>query len=71
MDFILQLEGQRTAIECKFSESVSTMDVNTINKIDKYYKKIKKIIIYRGTRELKEDGVWILPLAKAMQTLGL
>ncbi len=71
VDFILKLEGQKFAIECKSSRSVSTNEISTLNKINQYYKKIEKIIIYRGQRELKDGAIWILPLQKALKVLGL
>lgn len=69
VDFIAKIEGTKFAIECKSSMTISTSEVNTINRIDDYYSKIKKIIIYRGTKELKDSGVWILPLKKALEVL--
>jgi predicted AAA+ superfamily ATPase len=71
VDFILKLEGKKFAIECKASELVTSSEVGTIQKIDQYYKKIEKIIIYRGKRELKDGNVWILPFSKARAVLGL
>ena len=71
VDFILKLESKKFAIECKASEVVTSSEVGTIQKIDQYYKKIEKIIIYRGKKELKDGSVWILPFSKARQILGL
>ncbi len=71
VDFILDIDGKKTAIECKSSQSVSSSELNAIKKIDTYYPKIKKIVIYRGSRELKDGDVWILPLTKALEVLGL
>lgn len=71
VDFILKLEGKKFAIECKASELVTSSEVGTIQKIDQYYKKIEKIIIYRGKRELKDGNVWILPFSRARAVLGL
>ena len=71
VDFILKLEEKKFAIECKASEVVTSSEVNKIQKIDQYYKKIEKMIIYRGKRELKDGNVWILPFPKARAVLGL
>lgn len=71
VDFILKLEDKKIAIECKASEVVTSNEVSTIQKIDQYYKKIEKMIIYRGKRELKDGNVWILPFSKARSVLGL
>lgn len=71
VDFILNLEGKKFALECKASETVTAAEVNTLNRVDPYYSKIQKIIVYRGSRELKDQNVWILPFQKAMSVLGL
>lgn len=71
VDFIVSLEGQRFAVECKSSSTVNSSELSSLNGISKYYKKIGKILIYRGTREYKHDGVWIVPLPKALDIMGL
>jgi predicted AAA+ superfamily ATPase len=71
VDFILKIEDQIFALECKAAESVSSDSVNTLKKIDHYYKKIEKIIIYRGSKELRENNIWILPFQKARAVMGL
>lgn len=71
VDFILQLEGKTFAIECKASDTVSESEVLRLKSIKRYYAKCSPLIIYRGERELKEQGVWILPLKKALASLGL
>lgn len=71
VDFIVEIDGKKTAIECKSSQAVSSSELNALKKIDTYYPKIKKIVIYRGLRELKDGDVWILPLPKAREVLGL
>jgi predicted AAA+ superfamily ATPase len=71
IDFIFKIKNQKFAIECKSGQTVDSNDVNTLKRIDQYYKKIQKLIVYRGSRELKENGVWILPFQKARKVLGL
>ncbi len=71
VDFILKIEGTYYALECKAGKSVTSSELNPIKKISKYYPKIKKLVIYQGTKELKDGDVWILPFQKALKTLGL
>lgn len=71
VDFVLNFEGERFAVECKSGETIGSSEINKILKINQYYKKINKIIIYRGAKELKENNVWILPFKKAYSVLGL
>jgi len=39
--------------------------------IERYYPKIQKLLIHRSKHEKKENGVWIVPLPKALEILGL
>lgn len=71
VDFVLNLEGDKFAIECKSTESIASDDLKSLKRLDLYYKKINKVLIYRGNRELKEDGIYILPLRKALKHIGL
>lgn len=69
-DFILSLENKKIAIECKANNVIDSSDYQNLIALDRYYKNIKKIVIYRGKHEKKENGVWILPLPKAISILG-
>jgi predicted AAA+ superfamily ATPase len=71
VDFIFSLDGKKTAIECKSFSNVEESDYRNLLAIQKYYPKIQKILIYRGKNERKEQGVWIVPIAKALDILGL
>jgi predicted AAA+ superfamily ATPase len=71
VDFILGIGSDRVAIECIASTSVDSSDYRNLIEIQRYYPKIKKIVIYRGKHEKKENGVWTLPLPKALKILGL
>lgn len=71
VDFIYSFAGKKTAIECKAALQVDSSDYQNLLAIEKYYPKIQKLIIYRGTKERKENGVWILPLKKSLDILGL
>jgi predicted AAA+ superfamily ATPase len=71
VDFIYSAEGKKTAIECKAGLQVDSSDYQSLLSIERYYSKIQKLVIYRGTKERKENGVWILPLPKALEVLGL
>lgn len=71
VDFILNLEGHKFAIECKTAKSIYSGDLSSLEKIKSYYPKAARILIYRGQKELKDDGIWILPFKKAMAVLGL
>ncbi|MGE3756595.1 MAG: ATP-binding protein [Pseudobdellovibrionaceae bacterium] len=71
VDFILNMEGKKVAIECKSSESVGSDDIRSLRELDRYYKGLEKLVIYRGRRELKDGKIWILPLKKALQVLDL
>jgi len=69
VDFIINLEGQKIAIECKAAENVSSSELNPLREISRYYPKLKKIVFYRGKRELKDGDIWILPLKKGIEAL--
>ncbi len=69
VDFILNLEGQRYAIECKASDRVAPSDLNPLRELKRYYKKIDKRVFYRGKRELKDGDIWILPLEKGLRSI--
>jgi predicted AAA+ superfamily ATPase len=69
VDFILKLESEKWAIECKAGSNVNTTELRSLLTLKKYDPKIKPIVIYRGTKELKDNGVWILPLTKAIDVM--
>ncbi len=71
VDFILALEGRKVAIECKASDHVSDVEIAPLRALSTYYKKMEKMVIYRGLRERKNQDVWILPLPRALQVMGL
>jgi len=71
VDFILGLDRDRIAIECKSGNQVSSTDYRNLLALENYYPKIKKIVVYNGKVEKKENGVWILPLPKTLEVLGL
>lgn len=71
VDFILTLEGVKFALECKATDNLIDSDLLALKKIAQYYKKIQKIVIYRGKRELKDGDIWILPFSKALEVMGL
>lgn len=71
VDFIFSMEGKKTAIECKSSAQVLSQDLGNLREISKYYSKINKIVLYPGKVEKKESDVWILPLRKGLEVLGL
>ncbi|MFN3696758.1 MAG: ATP-binding protein [Pseudobdellovibrio sp.] len=70
-DFIFANNGKKFAIECKSGTSITESDYSNLIAIERYYPKIQKIVIYRGTKEKKQEGVWIVPLAKALDIMGL
>ena len=69
VDFIVKLDGRKTAIECKASESVSSSELNPLRELSRYCPKIRKLVFYRGKRELKDGNIWILPIKKGIETL--
>lgn len=69
VDFILRIEDQRMAIECKSTPSIGTHDLSSIKRINEFYPKAKKFVLYRGTKELKEGNIWILPLKTFLKQL--
>jgi predicted AAA+ superfamily ATPase len=70
VDFIFELGGKKTAIECKASTNIDSSDYKNLLSVERYYPKIQKILIYRGQKEKKENGIWIVPLSKALDILG-
>lgn len=71
VDFIVKHAAKKFAIECKSSAIVSNDDIRNLKQIGKYYSKIEKILIYRGKHEKKIEGIWALPLPKALNVMGL
>lgn len=71
VDFILSLDSKKFAIECKASNFINSSDYQNLIAVDSYYPNIKKIVLYRGKHEKKENGVWILPFDKIFSILGL
>lgn len=71
IDFILSMSSQKVAIECKAATHIDKSDYRNLFEIQRYYPKIKRIVIYRGKNEKKDQGIWILPLPKALKILGL
>lgn len=69
VDFILNLDGKKSAIECKASEQVSSSDLGPLRELKRYYSKIQKMVFYRGKRELKDGDIWILPLRSGIKSL--
>lgn len=70
VDFILSTEKKKFALECKASTSISPADYQNLLALERYYPRINKLVIYRGTKDRKENGVWIVPLSKALEILG-
>lgn len=62
IDFLIHLNGQRLAIECKATDNVSSSDLQPLKIFSRIDTKAEQIVVYRGKRELKEKGIWILPL---------
>ncbi len=69
VDFILNLDGKRFAIECKSGEDVSSSELNPLRELQRYYPKIEKRVFYRGKRALKDGDIWILPLEEGLRSL--
>lgn len=69
VDFILKIDGRKTAIECKASDHVSSSELNPLRELSHYYRKIEKKVFYRGKRELKDGDIWILPFEKGLKSL--
>ena len=71
VDFIVSHGSKKFAIECKAAARVSESDYRNLIAIERYYQKVIKILVYQGKIEKKENGVWILPLPKALSVMGL
>lgn len=71
VDFIFACKGKKTAIECEASQQIDASDYQNLMALEKYYPKIQKMVIYRGSKERKENGIWIVPIKKALEILGL
>lgn len=70
-DFIFENDGKKFAVECKASSHINSSDYQNLLKLEKFYPKISKLVIYLGTQERKENQVWIVPLKKALTIMGL
>jgi uncharacterized protein len=70
VDFILKLNGTLFAIECNSSEQVTHTDLNPLRELSRYYPKIEKRVFYRGTKELKDGDIWILPFETGIRSFG-
>lgn len=71
VDFILKVGSEKFAIECKASTQIHETDLKNLQQLGRFYKKIKPILIHRGTTEKKISGIWSLPLAKAIEVMGI
>lgn len=72
VDFIARVDGVKFAIECKSNrERVEDRAIQNLKAMERYYPKIQKLIIYRGKTERKIEGVWAVPLVKALEIMGL
>lgn len=71
VDFIFSMNGKKTAIECKSATHITESDYRNLLSLETYYPKIQKLLIYRGKHEKKENGVWIVPIQRALKILGL
>lgn len=69
-DFIVSHGSKKFAIECKAAARVSESDYRNLIAIERYYPKLTKILVYQGKVERKENGVWIVPLPKALSIMG-
>lgn len=63
IDFLFNCEGRRLAVECKSADNVSPSELQPLKYFRSIDPKAERIIIYRGKRELKDGGIWILPLS--------
>ena len=71
VDFIVSNGSEKFAVECKSSITASSEDSKNLLQINNYYKKITKILVYRGKYEKKENGIWIVPLSKMLDIIGM
>lgn len=71
MDFIVERQSELFAIEVKSSKRISAADLRGLKSFREFHgKKHRSLLIYLGEQEMRMDEVEILPLTKAMKTLG-
>ncbi len=71
VDFVLNIEGEKFVLECKSASSVHSDELRPLKEVSRYYPRAQKLVAYRGKRELKDQGIWIVPLTKALKIMGL
>ena len=72
IDFILRLNQLPIAIELKSTDSIHSSDIATFERALKVYPgKITGYLVYRGSKEQKQGGIWILPWTKFFKAVGL
>lgn len=71
VDFILQLEGQRIAVEVKASDRIDEADTEALLSLNRYLPKCEKFIFYDGPRAIKVKNVWAFPAAEGLKKIGL
>jgi predicted AAA+ superfamily ATPase len=71
VDFIVELGREVFAIEVKSSRSVTTSDLRGLASFSDFYgRKHTALIVYRGERTMRVEGVEVLPVAQALAVLG-
>lgn len=71
IDFLLNLEGQRIAIEVKASDDIQDDDLYALQQIQQYLPRVKRFVFHGGRRIRKVDNIWCLPLADGLKEIGL
>lgn len=71
VDFLIQLEGVRFAIEAKAAEEIQESDASALKHIMAQVPGLKGFIFHSGKKARKVGGLWALPLAEGLAEIGL
>jgi predicted AAA+ superfamily ATPase len=69
VDFILYGASGLWAVEVKNATKVRAEDLRGLTAFGEDYSQATRMLVYRGTRRERRDGVWILPVAEFLRQL--
>ncbi|PWU15499.1 MAG: hypothetical protein C5B49_11755 [Bdellovibrio sp.] len=63
IDFIFEVEGDTIAVEVKSSDNIQSEDLRGLKSFPNHYpRKHLSMVLHAGSREIKKEGIWCLPL---------
>ena len=69
IDFVVYTPDDFTAIEVKHSDRVSRSDMDGLRLFGVDYPEATRILLYRGSEQVMEDGILIVPVERYLKEL--